>query len=89
MAGLLLTAIAVPEQLATARLAGLPPETGLITFIAGSLAFAMFGAHRFISAGADSTIAPIFLGGLTVLTTIGTCPYRKFHPLGLSARIAR
>jgi len=31
MAGLLLTAIAVPEQLATARLAGLAPETGLIT----------------------------------------------------------
>jgi sulfate permease, SulP family len=75
MAGLLLTAIAVPEQLATARLAGLPPETGLITFIAGSLAFAMFGAHRFISAGADSTIAPIFLGGLAILATMGTPEY--------------
>jgi SulP family sulfate permease len=75
MAGLLLTAIAVPEQLATARLAGLPPETGLITFVAGSLAFAIFGAHRFISAGADSTIAPIFLGGLAVLATIGTPEY--------------
>ncbi len=35
LAGLLLTAIAVPEQLATARLAGLPPEAGLIAFVAG------------------------------------------------------
>lgn len=64
IAGLLLTAIAVPEQLATARLAGLPPNTGLIAFVAGSLAFAIFGANRFLSAGADSTIAPIFAGGL-------------------------
>ena len=30
----------------------------------GSLAFAAFGANRFMSVGADSTIAPIFAGGL-------------------------
>lgn len=64
IAGVLLTAIAVPEQLATARLAGLPPEAGLIAFVAGSVAFAAFGANRFLSVGADSTIAPIFAGGL-------------------------
>jgi hypothetical protein len=36
-------------QLATARLAGMPPETGLYAFAAGSLAFAAFGANRFMS----------------------------------------
>lgn len=81
IAGLLLTAIAVPEQLATARLAGLPPETGLIAFIAGSLAFAIFGANRFLSAGADSTIAPIFAGGLAVIATTGTVEYAHLAAL--------
>lgn len=70
--GLLLAAIAVPEQLATARLAGLSPETGLVAFVAGSLAFAAFGANRFLSTGADSTIAPTFAGSLAVLATPGT-----------------
>ena len=57
VAGLMLAAIAIPGQLATARLAGMPPETGLYAFAAGSLAFAAFGANRFMSVQADSTIA--------------------------------
>jgi sulfate permease, SulP family len=40
VAGLMLAAIAIPGQLATARLAGMPPETGLYGFAAGSIAFA-------------------------------------------------
>lgn len=75
LAGLTLAAITIPEQLATARLAGLPPETGLYVFIAGSLAFAIFGASRFISVGADSTIAPIIAGGLAALAATGTAAY--------------
>ena len=67
IAGLMLAAIAIPGQLATARLAGMPPETGLYAFAAGSLAFAAFGANRFMSVAADSTIAPIFAGGLASL----------------------
>ena len=35
VAGLTLLAIAVPEQLATARLAGMPPITGFYAFVAG------------------------------------------------------
>jgi sulfate permease, SulP family len=81
IAGLLLTAIAVPGQLATARLAGLPPQTGLIAFVAGSLAFAVFGANRFLSAGADSTIAPIFAGSLAALATAGTAEYAHLAAL--------
>jgi hypothetical protein len=36
VAGLMLLAIAMPGQLATARLAGMPPQTGIYAFIAGS-----------------------------------------------------
>ena len=42
LAGLLLAAIAIPEQLATARLAGMPPEAGLFTFAAGAVGFPVY-----------------------------------------------
>src|SRR5438270_10109867 len=63
IAGLTLAAIAIPEQMATARLGGFSPQIGFFAFIAGSIGFAMFGANRFLSCGADSTITPIFAGG--------------------------
>jgi sulfate permease, SulP family len=75
VAGLMLAAIAIPGQLATARLAGMPPETGLYAFAAGSLAFAAFGANRFMSVAADSTIAPIFAGALSAIAAAGTAHY--------------
>src|SRR5258705_8050210 len=59
-AGLTLAAIAVPEQMATARLGGFTAQIGFFAFLAGSLAFAVFGSNRFLSCGADSTITPIF-----------------------------
>jgi MFS superfamily sulfate permease-like transporter len=81
IAGMLLAAIAIPEQLATARLAGMPPETGLVTFAAGALGFAVFGANRFLSAGADSTIAPIFASGLAAIALASGVPYASLAGL--------
>src|SRR3974390_565073 len=81
VAGLMLAAIAIPGQLATARLAGMPPETGLYAFAAGSLAFAAFGANRFMSVAADSTIAPIFAGGLSAVAVAGTARYAELATL--------
>jgi len=75
LAGLLLAAIAIPAQLATARLAGMPPQAGLFTFAAGAVGFAVFGTNRFLVAGADSTIAPIFASGLATLSAVGTPGY--------------
>ena len=75
IAGLTLAAVAIPEQMATARLAGLPPEIGFFAFLAGSVAFAIFGQNRILSCGADSTIAPIFAGGLVLLAAPGSADY--------------
>jgi MFS superfamily sulfate permease-like transporter len=75
IAALTLAAIAIPEQLATARLAGMPPMAGLFAFVAGTLAFAAFGANRFVSVGADSTIAPIMAGALVALAVPGSVQY--------------
>ncbi|MGB8606743.1 SulP family inorganic anion transporter [Bradyrhizobium sp.] len=74
-AGLTLAAIAIPEQMATARLGGFAPQIGFFAFLAGSLAFAVFGSNRFLSSGADSTITPIFAGGLALLAASGTPQY--------------
>lgn len=75
IAGLTLAAIAIPEQMATARLAGLPAQLGFFAFVAASLAFLVFGSNRFMSVGADSTIAPIFAGGLVLLAGAGSPHY--------------
>jgi sulfate permease, SulP family len=75
IAAMTLAAIAIPEQLATARLAGMPPMSGLFAFAAGTFAFAAFGANRFISVGADSTIAPIIAAALVALAVPGAVQY--------------
>ena len=74
-AGLTLAAIVIPEQMATARLGGFAPQIGFFAFAAGSLAFAVFGSNRFLSSGADSTITPIFAGGLAALAAAGSPDY--------------
>ena len=75
IAGLTLAAIAIPEQMATAKLAGFPSFAGFVAFIIGSLAFAALGCNRFLSAGADLTIAPIFAGSLATLAAAGSPHY--------------
>jgi sulfate permease, SulP family len=75
IAGLTLAAIAIPEQMATARLGGFSPQIGFYAFIAGSFGFALLGSNRFLSCGADSTITPIFAGGLTLLAASGSPDY--------------
>lgn len=74
-AGLTLAAIVVPEQMATARLGSFAPQIGFFAFVAGSVAFAAFGGNRFLSSGADSTITPIFAGGLAMLAAAGSPDY--------------
>jgi MFS superfamily sulfate permease-like transporter len=76
IAGLTLAAIAIPEQMATARLGGFPPQLGFLAFVAGSLGFALIGGNRFLSCGADSTITPIFAAGLALLAAAGSPEYQ-------------
>jgi sulfate permease, SulP family len=76
IAGLTLAAIAIPEQMATARLGSFSPQIGFFAFIAGSLGFAALGSNRFLSCGADSTITPIFAGGLVLMAASGSADYQ-------------
>ncbi len=83
IAGLTLAAIAVPEQMATARLGGFAPEIGFFAFVLAAVGFALFGGGRQLSAGADSTITPIFAGSLAAMAAIGSP-----HYLALAAALA-
>ncbi len=86
MAGLTLAAIAIPEQMATARLGGFAPQIGFFAFMAGSLGFAMLGSNRFLSCGADSTITPIFAGGLAAAAAAGSPEYQSLA-IGLALMV--
>jgi sulfate permease, SulP family len=81
VAGLTLAAIAAPEQMATARLGNFSPHVGFYVFIAGSLAFALLGANRYLSAGADSTITPIFAASLAAIAPAGGASYLNMAAL--------
>jgi sulfate permease, SulP family len=75
LAGLTLVAVAIPGQMATARLAGLPAVLGLDAFVAGSLIYALAGTNRRLSVGADSTIAPLLATGVAAVAAAGASGY--------------
>jgi len=75
LAALTLLVIAVPEQLATSRLADMPPITGFYAFVAGTVVFALLGSNPQMSVGADSTIAPLFAVGISHLAPAGSPRY--------------
>ena len=58
-AGLILTALLVPQGMAYAELAGLPPITGLYTSILCLTAYAIFGPSRILVLGPDSSLGPM------------------------------
>ena len=88
IAGLTLAVIAIPEQMATARLAGFAPQIGFVALFAGAIGFAVFGDSRRVSVGADSTIAPIFAGALAALAAAGPAHYAQAAAtLGLSVGV--
>src|SRR6476660_8125127 len=58
-AGLVLTALLVPQGMAYAELAGLPPVVGIYATMVPLLAYAVFGPSRILVLGPDSAIAPV------------------------------
>ena len=57
IAGLTVWALLVPEAMAYAGIAGVPPEVGLYTAPLALLGYAMFGTSRQLFVGPSSTVA--------------------------------
>src|SRR3954464_6824939 len=76
VAGLVLTALLVPQGMAYAELAGLPPITGLYTSIMCLLAYALVGPSRILVLGPDSSLGPMIAAAILPLVAAGGDPER-------------
>jgi high affinity sulfate transporter 1 len=71
VAGIVLAAILVPQGMAYAELAGLPPVTGLYTTVACLVGYALLGPSRVLVLGPDSSVSPLILAAITPLLAGG------------------
>ncbi len=66
MAGLTLWGLLVPEAMAYAGIAGLPPEAGLYTLTVSLLVYALLGTARHVSVGPTSATAALLASSVAV-----------------------
>ena len=67
VAGAVLTALLVPQGMAYAELAGLPPIAGVYATLVPLLAYAVFGPSRILVVAPDSAIAPLIAAAIIPL----------------------
>jgi SulP family sulfate permease len=75
VAGATLAALAVPEVLGYARIAGMPVVTGLYTMLAPMVVFALLCSSRHLVVAADSATAALLAAGLSGLAMVGSPRY--------------
>jgi high affinity sulfate transporter 1 len=69
VAGLVLSALLVPQGMAYAELAGLPAVTGLYTSVLCLIGYAIFGPSKILVLGPDSSLGPMIAA--TILPLLG------------------
>ena len=75
VAGVVLTTLLVPQGMAYAELAGLPPITGLYTTILCLLGYAVVGPSKILVLGPDSSLGPMIAA--TILPLPGPTATRR------------
>src|SRR5207244_6564833 len=76
VAGIVLSTLLVPQGMAYAELAGLPPITGLYTTILCLLGYALFGPSKILVLGPDSSLGPMIAATLLPIIGSGGDPKR-------------
>src|SRR5512142_2203472 len=76
VAGIVLCTLLVPQGMAYAELAGLPPITGLYTTIMCLLGYAALGPSRILVLGPDSSLGPMIAATVLPLLGAGGDPAR-------------
>ena len=76
VAGVVLSTLLVPQGMAYAELAGLPPITGLYTSILCLLGYAVFGPSRILVLGPDSSLGPMIAATILPLAGANGDPKR-------------
>jgi high affinity sulfate transporter 1 len=85
VAGVVLAAILVPQGMAYAELAGLPPVTGLYTTIACLVGYALMGPSRILVLGPDSSVSPLIFAAITPLVVPTDDPAMAIALAGMMA----
>ncbi len=75
IAGATVAVLAVPQCIAYAAIAGLPPTYGLYTAVVATIAGALWGSSRHLSTGPTNAISILVLSILTPLAAIGGAEY--------------
>ena len=70
VAGIVLSTLLVPQGMAYAELASLPPITGLYTTVLCLIGYALFGPSRILVLGPDSSLGPMIAA--TILPILGS-----------------
>src|SRR5262245_47094017 len=68
IAGLSLAAFVIPESLAYASLAQLPPVTGLYCYLVAGIAYALLGTSRQLAVGPTSSLAIVIATSVVVMS---------------------
>jgi high affinity sulfate transporter 1 len=76
VAGVVLTTLLVPQGMAYAELAGLPPITGLYTTILCLIGYALCGPSRILVLGPDSSLGPMIAATLLPILGANGSPER-------------
>ncbi len=85
VAGITLTAYAIPVSLAYATLAGLPPQYGIYGYLIGGLFYALLGTGKQLAIGPTSAISLVI--GTTLATLAHGDPQRWVDLASLSALV--
>jgi high affinity sulfate transporter 1 len=85
VAGVVLAAILVPQGMAYAELAGLPPVNGLYTTVACLVGYAVMGPSRILVLGPDSSVGPLIFAAITPLVLVGDDPGKAVVLAGMMA----
>ena len=83
--GIVLSTLLVPQGMAYAELAGLPPITGLYTTILCLIGYAVFGPSRILVLGPDSSLGPMIAA--TILPILGSNGSPE-HAIALASMLA-
>ena len=75
LAALIVTVMLIPQSLAYAMLAGLPPEVGLYASVAPLVAYALFGSSRVLAVGPVAVVSLMTAAAVGELAVPGTPQY--------------
>lgn len=75
LAAVIVTIMLIPQSLAYALLAGLPPEAGLYASILPLIAYALFGTSRALAVGPVAVISLMTASAISPIASAGTTGY--------------